>query len=59
MFEFFTDSKAVPRATLTPLLCSPNFPRAQYLNVHTLTHELIVKYSVPTKLLTIHYLNIC
>ena len=33
---------AAPRATLTPLSCSPNFPRAQYLNICTLTHELIV-----------------
>ena len=32
-----------PRATLTPLSCSPNFPRAQYLDIRTLTHELIVK----------------
>ena len=35
---------AAPRATLTPLSCSPNFPRAQYLNIRTLMHELIVKY---------------
>ena len=34
---------AAPRATLTPLSCSPNFPRAQYLDIRTLTHELIVK----------------
>ena len=33
---------AAPRATLTPLSCSPNFPCAQYLNIRTLTHELIV-----------------
>ena len=33
---------AAPRATLTPLLCSPNFPRAQYLDIRTLMHELIV-----------------
>ena len=32
-----------PRATLTPFSCSPNFPRAQYLDTRTLTHELIVK----------------
>ena len=30
-----------PRATLTPLSCSPNFPRAQYLDIRTLIHELI------------------
>ena len=34
---------AAPGATLTPLSCSPNFPRAQYLDIRTLTHELIVK----------------
>ena len=33
---------AAPRATLTPLECSPNVPRAQYLDILTLTHELIV-----------------
>ena len=32
---------ATPRATLTPLSCSPNFPRAQYFAIRTLTHELI------------------
>ena len=35
---------AAPRATLTPLSCSPNFPRAQYLDIRTLTHELIVNW---------------
>ena len=34
---------AAPRATLTPLSCSPNFPRAQYLDIRTLMHELIIK----------------
>ena len=29
----------------TPLSCSPNFPRAQYLDIRTLTHELIVNFS--------------
>ena len=33
---------AALRATLTPLSCSPNFPRAKYLDIRTLTHELIV-----------------
>ena len=37
---------AAPRATLTPLSCSPNFPRAQYLDIRTLPHELIVNYMV-------------
>ena len=31
---------AARRATLTPLSCSPNFLRAQYLCIRTLTHEL-------------------
>ena len=35
---------AAPRATLTPLSCSPNFLRAQYLDIRTLMHELIVNY---------------
>ena len=26
------------------LSCSPNFLRAQYLNIRTLTHELIVNF---------------
>ena len=38
---------AAPRTTLTPLSCSPNFPRAQYLDIPTLTHELIVNYILP------------
>ena len=37
---------AAPRATLTPLSCSPNFPRAQYLDIRTLMHELIVNLSI-------------
>ena len=37
---------AAPRATLTPLSGSPNFPRAQYLDIRTLMHELIVKYKM-------------
>ena len=39
--------EAAPRATLTPLSCSPNFPRDQYLDIRTLTHELIVNLSSP------------
>ena len=34
---------ATPRATLTHLSCSPNFPRASYLDERTLTYEPIVK----------------
>ena len=33
-----------PRATLTHLSCSLNFPRASYLDKCTLTYEPIVKY---------------
>ena len=40
---------AAPRATLTPLSCSRNFPRAQYLDIRTLTHELIVNYNIADK----------
>ena len=32
-----------PRETLTHLSCSPNFPRASYLDERTLTYEPIVK----------------
>ena len=41
---------AAPRATLRPLSCSPNFPRDQYLDIRTLTHELIVNLSSPSPL---------
>ena len=37
---------ATPRATLAPLSCSPNFPRAQYLDIRTLTHELILNLNI-------------
>ena len=33
-------------ATLTPLSCSPSFPRAQYLDIRTLMHELVVNYKI-------------
>ena len=33
---------AAPCATLTPLSFSPNFPRAPYLDIRTLMHELVV-----------------
>ena len=41
---------AVPRATLMSLSCSSNFLSAQYLDIRTLTHELIiiVKYGQQT-----------
>ena len=37
---------ATPRATLTHLLCSPNFPHASYLHECTLTYEPIVNYII-------------
>ena len=41
---------AAPRATVTPLSCSPNFPRAQYLEIRTPMYELIVKFFLNRKL---------
>ena len=35
----------MPRATLMHLLCSPNFPRASYLDECTLMYEPIVNWS--------------
>ena len=40
--ESTQEARVARGATLTPLSCSPNFPRAQYLDIRTLTHELIV-----------------
>ena len=37
--------EATPRATLTYLSSSPNFPRASYLDERTLTYEPIVNYN--------------
>ena len=37
---------ATPRATLTHLSCSPNFPRASYLDECMLTYEPIVNYII-------------
>ena len=37
---------AMPRATLTHLLCSPNFLHASYLDECTLTYEPIVNYII-------------
>ena len=33
---------ATPRATLTHLSCSPNFPRTSYLDERTLTYEQLL-----------------
>ena len=40
---------ATPRATLTHLSCSPDFPRASYLDERTLTYELIVNYNIASR----------
>ena len=40
---------ATPRATLTHLSCSPNFPRASYLDERTLTYKPIVNYNIASK----------
>ena len=37
---------ATPRATLTHLSCSPNFPRASYFDERTLKYEPIVKFAI-------------
>ena len=47
--------KATPRATLTHLSCSPNFPCASYLDQCTLTYEPIVKSTVEQHF-TVHVL---
>ena len=41
---------AMPRATLTHLSCSPNFPRASYLDERTLTYEPIVNCLISTSM---------
>ena len=38
-----------PRATLMHLSCSPNFPRASYLDERTLTYEPIVNSNIASK----------
>ena len=37
------EARATPRATIMHLSCSPNFPRASYLDERTPTYEPIVK----------------
>ena len=39
---------ATPRATFTHLSCSPNFPRASYLDERTLTYKPIVDWWATT-----------
>ena len=38
--------EAMPRATLTHLSCSPNFPCASYLDEGMLIYEPIVKFTM-------------
>ena len=38
------EARVARGVTLTHLSCSPNFPRASYLDERTLTHEPIVKF---------------
>ena len=42
-------TSATPRAFLTHLSCSPNFPRASYLDERTLTYKPIVNYNIASK----------
>ena len=44
--ESTQEARATPRATLTHLSCSPNFPRASYLDERTRTYEPVVNYDV-------------
>ena len=53
MFKKLELLSVTPRATNTHLSCSPNFPRASYLDEGTLTYEPIVifhKYATPWQL---------
>ena len=40
--EHLGSLESTQEARVTPLSSSPNFPRAQYLDIRTLTHELNV-----------------
>ena len=42
--EHLGSLKSTQEARVTPLSCSLNFPGAQYLDIRTLAHEIIVKY---------------
>ena len=53
--ESTQEARVARGATLTPLSCSPNFPRAQYLDIRTLTHELIVDYTDEIPIATFSY----
>ena len=44
VYKYFYRGESCLRRTLMLLSCSPNFLRAQYLNIRTLTHELIVNF---------------
>ena len=49
------EARVARGASLTPLSWSPNFPRAQYLDIRTLTHELIVKNETTVHTLTWYF----
>ena len=53
--ESTQEARVARGATLTPLSCSPNFPRAQYLDIRMLTHELIVNYTDEIPIATFSY----
>ena len=42
--ESTQEARVARDATLALLSCSPNFPRAQHLDIGALTHKLIIKY---------------
>ena len=52
------ESTQEARETLTPLSWSPNFPRAQHLDIRTLRHELIVKYPIRSASLSNSYVTL-
>ena len=47
----------ITHITLTHLSCSPNFPRALYLDERTLTYEPIVNYLAPSSISSISFLS--
>ena len=46
---------ATPWATLTHLSCSPNFPRASYLDERTLTYEPIVNFLISSRSMGVYF----
>ena len=47
----------ITHITLTHLSCSPNFPRALYLDERTLTYEPTVNYLAPSSISSISFLS--